>query len=309
MKTGRSLRSAFTLIELLVVIAIIAILIALLVPAVQKVRDAAARTQCLNNLKQWGIAMHGFHDAKKKLPAGAGSSPRRTWVVDLYSYIDQGPTGDQYVYTTSFYLPPNTISNQTTGAICVQPPMFFCPADRPGAYWKGDQYWRSRGNYVVNYGNVTGNPWPTTFTAHAPFGWLNGNTTTPWQTKFSQMSDGTSNTLLMAECLIAKNDTDWDGRGDILNDDANFVNHQFMTVNTPNGGTDINECVVVTDPYMPCVNTSAGAHGAARSRHFGGAHVLFADATARFMANNIDLNSWQALGTMDGNDAVTYSLP
>src|SRR5450631_2570764 len=104
-------RSAFTLIELLVVIAIIAILIALLVPAVQKVRAAAARTQCLNNLKQWAIAMQAYHDVNKHLPLGSSGNPRQTWVMYLWPYIDQGPLASKNDLTQHFYVPPGTIAN------------------------------------------------------------------------------------------------------------------------------------------------------------------------------------------------------
>src|SRR5262249_44921970 len=102
-------RRAFTLIELLAVIAIIAILIALLVPAVQKIREAAARTKCVTNLKQIGLAWHTLHDTNKFFPPGqttiyppgSGTTVFHGWAIYLLPYLDQGGLASQYVWTAN----------------------------------------------------------------------------------------------------------------------------------------------------------------------------------------------------------------
>src|SRR4051812_38956990 len=101
MKRNRS-RAAFTLIELLVVIAIIAILIALLVPAVQKVREAAARTQCANNLKQIGLAVHSFHDNHKYIPY-TRLDTQETWAVLILPYLEKQDLYQQWDFKKTYY--------------------------------------------------------------------------------------------------------------------------------------------------------------------------------------------------------------
>jgi prepilin-type N-terminal cleavage/methylation domain-containing protein/prepilin-type processing-associated H-X9-DG protein len=314
-------RRAFTLIELLVVIAIIAVLIGLLLPAVQKVREAANRAQCQNNLKQWALAMHNFVDVNGQLPLGATDdnttrhTVRQTWVRFVWPYIEESNLTLHDDPTKPFYVPPCTIVYTLNGLTGAKVPMYYCPSDVVGADL--DQasqseggYDRRRGNYVVNWGNYkypldsggTDVPnWPTG--PAAPFSHFHGNRSKPVVVKLADISDGTSNTMLMSETIKATSHQDNDWRGDIQNDDGVF---KFMTILTPNSSAPdyVDWAIPNGDPLMPVV-ASEPQYSAARSRHSGGVNVAMCDGSVHFVSNNIDLATWQALGTMNGGETVS----
>jgi prepilin-type N-terminal cleavage/methylation domain-containing protein/prepilin-type processing-associated H-X9-DG protein len=322
-------RGGFTLIELLVVIAIIAVLIGLLLPAVQKVREASMRAKCQNNLKQWGIAMAHYHDVAGTLPFGSQAvTARQTWVMYLWPYIEQGNlfegiNGGGDISAQPFYTPPCTVYFTLNGLCGQQVTQYYCPSDLGIGQNQDDpgtQYDRARGNYVVNWGNniypTSGNPTPapigpTPLTAggFAPFRHMVGSTNRkPVPTRFTDITDGRSNTLLMSECLMAHTHTDNDWRGDIHNDDGEF---KFMTILTPNStAADVFNASfeppagTQLDPLMPESPGDNQFH-AARSRHSGGVNSVFCDGSIHFINNNISLSIWQALGTMNGNEPNT----
>ena len=205
----------FTLVELLVVIAIIGILIALLLPAVQAAREAARRLQCTNNLKQWGLGMHLYHDAKNALPEGSRNNPRRAFPTFMWAYIEQKALAERNDLTQPFYLPPCSVPNSLDGLCGELIPIYSCPSDN-GTDLTTCYYARRRGCYVVNWGNALYGPGGTSGTepdAKAPFSHVNRNRSTPRLTSFRDVSDGLSSTLLMSETLKAHSDDDNDWRG------------------------------------------------------------------------------------------------
>src|SRR5438105_2283247 len=161
-------RRGFTLIELLVVIAIIAVLIALLLPAVQAAREAARRAQCVNNLKQFGLAMHNYHDSVGTFPIGAmgirgpqavnnggkyldgslASNHRRTWAFMILPFIEKGPIFQAINFSLPFNPPAGAANNTVSESLIAG---FSCPSDP--TVNQIDQNNRREGNYVVNWGN------------------------------------------------------------------------------------------------------------------------------------------------------------
>jgi prepilin-type N-terminal cleavage/methylation domain-containing protein/prepilin-type processing-associated H-X9-DG protein len=317
-------RSGFTLVELLVVIAIIGILVALLLPAIQAAREAGRRATCQNTLRQWGLAMLNYESAKKTLPEGNRINPRRVWVVYTWPYVEDQSHAAAYDQKVHFHQPPNTyFPKKTDGVYCKPVPLYYCASDRPNALWMGDDYYRCRGNYVINWGQIemsncrNGVPPPCPVYAPSdpaasakfglpPFGFQDlVSPYLPKQTRLKEFTDGTSNTMLMSEVIMATPDNEFDIRGDMLNDDTPCT--MYQTINTPNSGTDYS--VFQPSPKNPENPPYASPpdgymYKSARSRHPGGVNVVYADGSLRFVQNEIALDVWRAIGTMDGSETL-----
>jgi prepilin-type N-terminal cleavage/methylation domain-containing protein/prepilin-type processing-associated H-X9-DG protein len=310
----------FTLVELLVVIAIIGVLVALLLPAVQAAREAARRTQCNNSLKQIGLGMHNCHDTHGKLPRGQynpiGTDPtpstpwnRACWWQELLPYVEQQPLHNAIAAFTSstpapYYIcwavnnDPVVPSSPGRNTIVK---MFVCPSDKTAVKNRTvpNNEQGFHGNYVMCGGSTIYNP------PADPQGTdLNGLFYVHSKTRFADITDGTSNTLMGGEVLVVRDSSAHDLRGRYYNTwQGNTLFSTLYPPNTPVGDRS-NYCIDA--PQAPCQSLTATAVvQSVRTYHPGGGNFLLADGSVRFIRNAINLNTYQALGTRHGGEPLT----
>lgn len=339
MKTTSSIPArGFTLVELLVVIAIIGILVALLLPAVQAARESARRSQCVNNLKQVGIAMQNYHDTFGELPAGSLSCCWGTWQMRILPFVEEQILADQYQFLPRGSLTFDNDFTYDSLDLSASPPMrnlevsqtrlqaFTCPSDEPQVTLEGAGVTPglTQHNYLANYGNTNHvgenhqclpNLQGPNCVPHlgGPFKAIDfissSSSGTPGDPKISQqfrrITDGLSKTLLASETVQGQNGDlrglTWWGWG------AGF--ETFSVPNTSEPDYLQNEIYCNEElPNPPCLEELPPAErfrSAARSRHPGGVNSAMCDASVRFVSDDVELNVWRASGTSRGEEVYS----
>jgi prepilin-type N-terminal cleavage/methylation domain-containing protein/prepilin-type processing-associated H-X9-DG protein len=291
-------RRGFTLIELLVVISIIAVLIALLLPAVQAAREAARRTQCVNNLKQIGLALHGFHDVNGKLPAGNIGcdgyeiGTRWGWIPRILPFMEGTTTTNAMNFTQASWQASFTY-------LQMKWPQFLCPSDP----YSGDiveeedfaapTWIISQSDYAANHGdymNSGGVGQLPNFGNTACLAEVRGPISRfGWAATFAQITDGLSNTFMAGECI---------GRTSIV---VNWGVESFATTAYPINY--LNRSLVTNPPNQsnPRWDESIGF----RSFHPGGANFLMCDGSVKFVKDGIAGANYRALASRNGGEVIS----
>jgi prepilin-type N-terminal cleavage/methylation domain-containing protein/prepilin-type processing-associated H-X9-DG protein len=291
----------FTLIELLVVIAIIAVLIGLLLPAVQKVREAAARLKCQNNLKQIGTAFHNYHSSYERFPAGFSSransldseslGPGWGWAAMILPYMEQDNLAKQINLNVDIAHSSHAVARTQSLAL------YLCPSDNPVA--KTFTVRNDSGAAVcdvafANYVGVGG-----TFEVSA---YPDTNTGVMIRNKgfrVTDITDGSSNTIFVGERASKFSpQTTWTGAvTGVLVPPLNpaYEEEECHILCTTNTGT-------VADNRTP--NNRLGHAEDTTSMHTGGVNFLYGDGSVRFLKQSIDARTWVALGTRAGGEVL-----
>ena len=309
-------KQGFTLVELLVVIAIIGVLVALLLPAVQAARESARRSQCSNNLKQIGLAIHNYGDIyNQTFPTGEYSCCWGTWIVALLPYVEQKTLYDNYKffgamgnadldtrYGGNFNLPVTTKWVKS----------YLCPSDMkpPSLGLRGSVTYQ---NYVANHGNTTllrQATFGTTASGQpnkywgAPFIHLASPAQSPQVVRFAEVTDGLSNTLAISETVIGQ-------KGDLRgfawwNGGAHFETFLQPNSSQPDVLEAVGYCVQTVKANPPCIapTTANPSNIAARSRHPGGVQACLCDGSVRFVTNNIAIDTWRSASTNGGGESL-----
>ena len=303
-------RPGLTLVELLVVIAIIAVLVGLLLPAMQSARESARRVQCINNLKQIGLALCRYESTGRVLPPGTlwdggatnhdANGKGATWISHILQYIEQGNLYIKLDWSRGFGQAWNNPNHPNNFVLNTNIATFDCPSNSQSKSYGG---WWAKGSYAANNGI---GPMIEVIEPDLPNDREKGVFFLNSKTAFASFLDGTSNTVMVAEIKVVPNGMTIGGPlGGDFRGAMHFVEGcHYHHNNPPNSSVPdgMRGIWCINTPAAPCAATYSGWRPKsltmnARSYHLGGVNVVMGDGSTHFVADSIEPAVWKAAGT------------